>query len=106
MAHRTSPEDSSSSEGIPTPSTSSIGDYNPSIVHSNGWVESDHGLRAEEHASQMNPPSGTNEHTKDYPIASSPQDAIVIDARPDHRKNDADMLRLEALVAVATSGKE
>jgi C2H2 transcription facotor len=38
---RNSPEDSSSSEGgVPTPSASSVGDYNPSIVHSNGWVES------------------------------------------------------------------
>ena len=37
---RTSPEDSSSSEGVPTPSTSSVGECNPSIVHSNGWVES------------------------------------------------------------------
>ncbi len=38
---RTSPEDSSSSEGIPTPSTTSL-EYHPSIVHSNGYIESNH----------------------------------------------------------------
>lgn len=36
---RTSPEDSSSSEGVPTPS-SSLGEYRPTIVDSNGYVES------------------------------------------------------------------
>lgn len=40
VAHRTSPEDSSSSEGVATPSTSSVGEPNPSIQHSNGWPES------------------------------------------------------------------
>ncbi|MCJ1355915.1 MAG: hypothetical protein MMC33_005908 [Icmadophila ericetorum] len=38
IIHRTSPEDSSSSDGVPTPSTSSV-DYHPSIVHSNGYIE-------------------------------------------------------------------
>ena len=37
-AQRTSPEDSSSSEGVPTPSTSSA-EYHPSIIHSNGYIE-------------------------------------------------------------------
>ena len=37
---RRSPEDSSSSEGVATPSTSSVGEMNPSIRHSNGWLES------------------------------------------------------------------
>ena len=36
--HGISPEDSSSSDGIPTPSTSAA-EYHPSIVHSNGYVE-------------------------------------------------------------------
>ena len=35
---RTSPEDSSSSDGVPTPSTSAL-EYHPSIVHSNGYIE-------------------------------------------------------------------
>lgn len=43
-AQRTSPEDSSSSEGVPTPSTSSVGEYNPSIVHSDGRVENNSGV--------------------------------------------------------------
>ena len=38
---RKSPEDSSSSDGVPTPSTSSA-DYHPSIVHSNGYIETNH----------------------------------------------------------------
>lgn len=37
-ALRTSPEDSSSSEGIPTPGTSSA-EINPTIMHSNGFIE-------------------------------------------------------------------
>lgn len=35
---RTSPEDSSSSEGVPTPSFSST-EYHPAIIHSNGYIE-------------------------------------------------------------------
>ena len=38
---RTSPEDSSSSEGVPTPSFSAP-EYHPSIVHSNGYIESNY----------------------------------------------------------------
>ncbi|KAL4884652.1 hypothetical protein BJY04DRAFT_168584 [Aspergillus karnatakaensis] len=40
-AARTSPEDSSSSEGVHTPSTASI-EYHPAIVHNNGYVEPHH----------------------------------------------------------------
>lgn len=35
---RVSPEDSSSSEGVPTPSFSSA-EYHPAIIHSNGYIE-------------------------------------------------------------------
>ena len=38
---RTSPEDSSSSDGVPTPSAASA-EYHPSIVHSNGYIEANH----------------------------------------------------------------
>ena len=41
LIHRTSPEDSSSSDGVPTPSASSA-EYHPSIVHSNGYIEANH----------------------------------------------------------------
>lgn len=37
-ALRTSPEDSSSSDGIPTPGTS-VAEINPTIMHSNGFIE-------------------------------------------------------------------
>lgn len=39
---RTSPEDSSSSEGVPTPGTSAV-DVHPIIMHSNGFIEPPHG---------------------------------------------------------------
>lgn len=38
IQQRRSPEDSSSSEGVPTPSFS-VAEYHPSIMHSNGYVE-------------------------------------------------------------------
>lgn len=38
QAARTSPEDSSSSEGVHTPSTASL-EYHPAIVHNNGYIE-------------------------------------------------------------------
>lgn len=42
IPHRRSPEDSSSSEGtVPTPSFS-VAEYHPSIVHSNGYIETHH----------------------------------------------------------------
>ena len=37
---RRSPEDSSSSEGVPTPGTNVIAEFTPAIVHANGMVES------------------------------------------------------------------
>ncbi|KAL4913733.1 hypothetical protein BDW62DRAFT_158653 [Aspergillus aurantiobrunneus] len=40
-AARTSPEDSSSSEGVHTPSTASL-EYHPAIVQNNGYVEAHH----------------------------------------------------------------
>ena len=36
---RTSPEDSGSSDGVPTPSNSSQSEYHPAIMHPNGYVE-------------------------------------------------------------------
>ena len=41
LIHRTSPEDSSSSDGVPTPSASTT-EYHPSIVHSNGYIEANY----------------------------------------------------------------
>lgn len=39
---RASPGDSSSSEGVPTTPSFTTADHHPSIVHSNGYIESDH----------------------------------------------------------------
>ncbi|KAI9814295.1 MAG: hypothetical protein M1832_005935 [Thelocarpon impressellum] len=89
---RTSPEDSSSSDGVPTPSTSSVGECNPSIVHSNGWVESNSGLSTETHQTYA-PGNSHNE--------SGSSTAAV--SQPEAPKGEGDMVRLEALVAVATS---
>jgi hypothetical protein len=41
QALRTSPEDSSSSDGVPTPGTSAA-EFHPAIVHSNGYIEPHH----------------------------------------------------------------
>lgn len=41
IQQRTSPEDSSSSEGVHTPSFSST-EYHPAIIHSNGYIEPQH----------------------------------------------------------------
>src|ERR1700722_20283727 len=42
-ATRTSPEDSSSSEGVPTPGTSAA-EIHPAIMHSNGYIEPHHAV--------------------------------------------------------------
>ena len=42
-AMRTSPEDSSSSEGVPTPGTSAA-EIHPAIMHSNGYIEPHHAV--------------------------------------------------------------
>ncbi|KAF2205029.1 hypothetical protein GQ43DRAFT_74576 [Delitschia confertaspora ATCC 74209] len=39
VVQRTSPEDSSSSEGVPTPLNQPATEYHPAIVHSNGYLE-------------------------------------------------------------------
>lgn len=76
---RTSPEDSSSSEGVATPSTVSM-EYHPAIVHSNGHVE----------------PATAHEAHSGFPASNRP-------AMLDSSSGPSGMGRLEALVAVATS---
>ncbi|PYH80016.1 hypothetical protein BO82DRAFT_287498 [Aspergillus uvarum CBS 121591] len=95
QATRTSPEDSSSSEGVHTPSTASL-EYHPAIVHNNGYVEQHHPSFASE-ASQTACP----------PLAPQPDSHYgKRDLRSDflpHSVREPGMGRLEALVAVATS---
>lgn len=47
QALRTSPEDSSSSDGVPTPGISAA-EFHPAIMHSNGYIESHHPSMAPE----------------------------------------------------------
>lgn len=55
IQQRTSPEDSSSSEGVPTPSFSSA-EYHPAIIHSNGYIESHHVSTGASHYVGLAPP--------------------------------------------------
>lgn len=103
---RTSPAESSDSErGIPhTPSSSTLGDFNPGIVHSNGWVENRNGA-----------PDPRAAPANGYPPYGQPQNGgsayNYTPVQPQHQQQhvqipkstDSNMLRLEALVAVATS---
>jgi C2H2 transcription facotor len=52
---RTSPEDSSSSDGVPTPGTSAA-EVNPAIMHSNGYIEPHHPVLAVEAQANVSAP--------------------------------------------------
>lgn len=108
---RTSPEGSSSSEGIPgTPSSSTARDSNPSIVHANGYVENQGGFPMHDpRAGSSNdvgvythyPPAHNPDAAYTYAHGQQPPQAEPQDQQP--KAADSSMLRLEALVAVATS---
>lgn len=113
---RTSPEDSSSSEGgIPgTPSTSSVAEFNPSIMHSNGWVENRNGgsFPAQQDPRAAPAPNGYTSYAPQngtetaytYTPGQAPPQIMQARMQGQVPKNtDSNMLRLEALVAVATS---
>lgn len=104
---RTSPAESSGSEGgIPgTPSSSTMGEFNPSIVHSNGWIENRNGTIPPQHDPRAHngyqyPPPQSAETSYTYSPAVQ-QPAQHQQQIP--KSTDSNMLRLEALVAVATS---
>ncbi|KAJ5130636.1 uncharacterized protein N7515_006675 [Penicillium bovifimosum] len=95
---RTSPEDSSSSEGVHTPSTASL-EYHPAIVHSSGYIESNDSSLPSHHpppicGRQSSHSDGYEAHTERDPRS---------DLFAGHSARNSDMGRLEALVAVATS---
>jgi hypothetical protein len=109
---RTSPEDSSSSDGVPgTPSSATtIGDVNPSIMHSNGHVENRHDPHV--YDPRIVPSNGTNGYTNYHPPPNGEPGYTyghgqhAPPGQPQHQApkgTDSNMLRLEALVAVATS---
>lgn len=114
---RTSPEDSSSSDGVPTPGTSAA-EYHPAIIHSNGYVEHHRpavpvdgssivspliaSFRNEPNLTNLQPcaPPQTQSHSNYISHHAPPSRAEYYSAPPPPRH---DLGRLEALVAVATS---
>jgi hypothetical protein len=112
-APRTSPEGSSSSEGVPTtPSSNTAVESYPSIVHANGSVEPL--VPPQARPSEPQPPMAVhsyhtghqpnfpppNVNSYPYPSATQQPPLNALHASP---KPANDMQRLEALVAVATS---
>lgn len=57
--NHTSPEDSSSSEGVHTPSTASV-EYHPAIVHSSGYIESHDSSLPSDHPQPVGTPLRTD----------------------------------------------
>ncbi|KAI4141432.1 MAG: hypothetical protein L6R39_005334 [Caloplaca ligustica] len=88
---RTSPEGSSSSEGVPTPSFSTA-EYHPSIVNSEGYIESHPAIH------QNNSGGSSHPHTYQYPVDVKPTSP-----QHEHASQDTKMTSLEVLVAVATN---
>ncbi|KAJ5492986.1 C2H2 finger domain transcription factor dvrA [Penicillium diatomitis] len=94
-----SPEDSSSSEGVHTPSTASV-EYHPAIVHSSGFIEPHDATMPSEHHPQ--PICGRQaSHSDGYPGPTEREPRTEVYSHMAARGNG--MGRLEALVAVATS---
>jgi hypothetical protein len=116
---RTSPADSSGSEaGVPgTPSSANVGEFNPSIVHSNGYVEGRNGVFIQNPpVVPSNAPSGYASY-QPQPINGMEQAYTYV---PHHqtqehmhnghqgqvpKSSENSMSKLDALVAVATSGE-
>ncbi|KAL9000496.1 MAG: hypothetical protein Q9169_000789 [Polycauliona sp. 2 TL-2023] len=87
-ARRKSPEGSSSSESVPTPSFSTA-EYHPSIVGSDGYLES-------QHDSHHNSSIGSTQF-------QNPGDSHKTTSQQQHTPQDNKMSNLEVLVAVATN---
>lgn len=119
---RTSPEDSSSSEGVPTPSNSTMTEYHPAIRHSNGYVETlPPGVPTEEQKTgvppsimerphplhyQFPPPQSHGPPSSTYQPQREPERRPISFGQPLHEAGANDMRRLEALVAVATGEQQ
>nr|POE75814.1 c2h2 finger domain transcription factor dvra [Quercus suber] len=111
---RTSPEDSGSSDGVPTPSTQGA-EYNPVIVHHNGTQDMlpPPTVLTEErkvyYASSFNKPEPARADSGFQPYAQPSQPMYALQSGHDPRfptnydpPQNNDMSKLEALVAVAT----
>ncbi|KAF2232364.1 hypothetical protein EV356DRAFT_517481 [Viridothelium virens] len=105
QGQRTSPEDSSSSEGVPTPGTNAVAEFTPAIVHANGVVEPTNAQVGDDAQKSYHPPPPPAQyalqagHDPRFSQANAGPPQMV--APPPHSAGD--MGRLEALVAVATS---
>ncbi|KAI9725133.1 MAG: hypothetical protein M1828_003475 [Chrysothrix sp. TS-e1954] len=98
---RTSPEGSSSSDGLQTPSTTSLVETHPAIVHSNGYVECipEGVVEDASKTALQNRPNVSPLPVKTTTVAATPAQAHAVHAiapRPDNTD------RLDALVEVAT----
>ncbi|KAL8907300.1 MAG: hypothetical protein Q9171_005919 [Xanthocarpia ochracea] len=91
MVQRKSPEGSSSSESVSTPSFSTA-EYHPSIVSSDGFIEPHHNNPNNSFHGSTQPPA--YQHSADNHMAPSQQQ---------HTSEDNKMTSLEVLVAVATN---
>jgi hypothetical protein len=113
---RTSPADSSGSEaGVPgTPSSATVGDFNPSIVHSNGYVEGRNGVFIQNppivHSNVPNgyptyQPQSMNGVEQAYTYAQHQTQQHMHNGQQGQipKGSDNNMSKLDALVAVATS---
>ncbi|KIV81961.1 hypothetical protein PV11_04107 [Exophiala sideris] len=90
---RTSPEDSSSSDGVPTPGMTAV-EVHPMIMHSGGYMEAQHpALTPDVHQNVCLAPAPYIEPGRHDTTSSF----------HDRAGRGGDMNRLEALVAVATS---
>ncbi|ODH22659.1 hypothetical protein ACO22_05486 [Paracoccidioides brasiliensis] len=102
----TSPEDSSSSEGVATPSGSAP-EYHPTIVPSNGDFEGHHSRVRSENTHNPCAPQTSQTNNTAYPIHpphppnAEPRHVFYSGNSSNH--TGTGMARLEALVAVATS---
>jgi hypothetical protein len=123
VLQRTSPEDSSSSEGVPTPGNTTMSEYHPAIVHSNGFVETHPpGPPVEDYkptpqASIMDRPHPLHSPTypqyhrhtlsgSSYRSQRESESGPVTFGQPLPQPPPNDMRRLEALVAVATGEQQ
>ncbi|CAK4024399.1 Biofilm and cell wall regulator 1 [Lecanosticta acicola] len=118
-AHRPSPEDSGSSDGIPTPSTSQGTEYHPVIISANGPSEFPPGTAITDDQKVLNytpghqgrTDSGYQQFSQPQQQAAPPPQTYALQSGHDPQFAQApyskppnnDMAKLEALVAVATS---
>lgn len=113
---RTSPEDSSSSDGIPTPGTSAV-DVHPMIMPTSGYMDSQHSMMAPESQHSVSvivcdveSADFDSQHTclpEAAPIThyTERRDRDRAPSFGERSSSGGDMNRLEALVAAATSGE-